>query len=343
MPPKASPTAAFDSVMRDLRAGIYKPIYLLMGEESYFIDQISNYITEHALPEDARDFNQSVFYGADTSMRSVVELARRFPMMAERQVVVLREAQSAAEFGLLEKYLEKPQLSTVLVICYKGKIDKRKKYVSQAGSLGVLYESPKMRDTEISAFAEQYARSQGASIDRKSSAMLAEHVGTDVKRLVSEIDKILVSFVPGSPKEITPLLVEKFVGISNEFNGFELQNAITRKDIYKVNFIVDHLMKNPKSGGLFTIMPSMFRFFQNLMLAHYAPAPRDTSAIMSYLSLNNEWAARPYVEGMKHYSAMKTIKIIEKFREVDCKLKGLDNPSTSPEELAKELIFFILH
>lgn len=342
---KPNPTLiAYDSIMAELRKGVFKPLYLLLGDEAYFIDQISQYILDNALKEEERDFNQVVFYGADTSMRQVLEQARRYPMMAERQVVVLREAQSADEFSLIEKYVENMVETTVLVICAKGmKLDRRKKYLNLAAQKGVVFESQPMRDYEVSAFAEQYVRSQGGTIDRKASSMVVEAVGNELKRMVSEIDKVLVSFPPGAPKNITPQLVEKCVGISNEFNGFELRDAIVRKDVYKVNLIVTHLMRNPKSGGLFKIMPSLFSYFQNLMLAYYAPAPRDASAIMSYLGLSSEWATKAYQDGMRNYTAMKTIQIIDKFREIDCKSKGLDNPNTPPDELAQELIFFILH
>lgn len=341
---KKSPTEAFDSIMAELRNGVFKPVYILMGEETYFIDQISEYIQNHALKEEERDFNQMVFYGADSTMRQVIEQSKRFPMMAEHQVVILREGQMVSDFALLEKYLEKPMMSTILVICYNGgKLDKRRKYVSQAMSLGVVFESPKLRDNEVTGLVEQYVRAREASIDRKASSMIVESVGSDLKRLFSEIEKMIVVFPPGAPKNITPQIVEKCVGISNEFNGFELRDAIVHKDIFKVNLIVTHLMKNPKSGGLFKILPSLFAYFQNLMLAHYAPAPKDSSAIMSYLGLSVEWAAKSYIEGMRNYSAMKTIQIIDKFREIDCKSKGLDNVSSSPDDLAKELIFFILH
>lgn len=342
---KPNPTiTAYDSIMADLRKGVLKPLYLLTGDEAYFIDMISQYIAEHALKEEERDFNQIVFYGADTSMRQVLEQARRYPMMAERQVVILREAQSASEFNLIEKYIEKVVPTTVLVLCCKGmKLDRRKKYVTQAQSIGVVFDSAPLRDYEISAFAEKYIKEQGASIDPKASAMISEAVGTDLKRLISEIDKVMVALAGSPSKAITPAVVEKCIGISNEFNGFELRDAIVHKDVYKVNLITSHLMRNPKSGGLFKILPSLFAYFQNLMLAHYAPAPKDASAIMSYLGLGNEWAARAYVDGMKNYNAMKTIQIIDKFREIDCKSKGLDNPNTPPEELAQELIFFILH
>lgn len=339
-----STVSAFQGIMADLRKGNIKPIYLLIGEEAYFIDKISEYITDNVLREEERDFNQVVFYGADTSMRQVLEQARRYPMMAERQVVVLREAQQAKEFALIEKYAEKIVDTTVLVICARGmKVDRRKKYFNLVAQKGVLFVSEPMHDYDIVPFAEEQVRVAGATIDRKASSMLVEAVGTDVKRLMSELAKVLAAFPPGAPKNITPEMVEKFVGISNEFNGFELRDAVAQRDVYKTNLIVTHLMKKSKSDGLFKILPSVFSYFQNLMIAHYAPPPKDVSAIMSYLGINHPLAAKPYVEGVRNYSAMKTIQIIDKFHEIDCKLKGLDSNNTPEEELAQELFFFILH
>lgn len=338
----------YETIMESLRAKNYSPVYILMGTkdgtESYYMDSISQYVLDNVLAEEEKDFNQTLFYGADVNMRQVIEQAKHFPMMAERQVVVLREAQAAKEFDLIEKYLEKPNPSTILVVCYKGAIDGRKKYIAQAQKVGHVAAFAPLREWELAAFIEDYVAKRGASIDRKATAMIAESVGSDLKRLVSEIEKVFVVFPPGSPKNITPALVEKCIGISKDFNVYELREAISRHDVQKANIIVKHFMDNPRSGGLFSFIPIMFSYFQNLMLAHYAPMPRNASAIMSYLGLKNEYATRPYVEGMKHYNAMKTINIIDKFREIDARSKGLDSTSnTTPEELAKELIFYILH
>lgn len=345
---KSAAQQQYEAIMASLRNKQYKPIYILMGAkegtESYYMDNISDYIANSVLAPEERDFNQVIFYGADTSMRQVIEQAKRFPMMAEHQVVVLREAQQAKEFDLIEKYIEKPNPQTILVICYKGSIDGRKKYVSQAQKVGEVAAFAPLREWEVTSFIEEYVRSKGGSIDRKSSSMVAEHVGSDLKRLISELDKVFVVFPPGAPKDITAELIERCIGISKDYNSFELRDAIAAHNIEKTNLIVKHVMGDPRSGGLFALIPTLFSYFQNLMLAHYAPAPRNSTAIMSYLGLRNEFATKGYTEGMKHYSPMKTIQIIDKFREIDAKSKGLDaTGNTTPEELAKELIFFILH
>lgn len=338
----------YEVIMANLRAKNYSPVYILMGTkdgtESYYMDSISQYVLDNVLAEDEKDFNQTLFYGSDVNMRQVIEQAKHYPMMAERQVVVLREAQATKEFDLIEKYIEKPNPTTILVICYKGAIDGRKKYITQAQKVGEVAAFAPLRDWELGQFIEDYVRKSGASIDSKATSMIAEQVGSDLKRLVSEIEKVCVAFPPGAPKTITPALIEKCIGISKDYNVFELRDAISRHDVAKANIIVKHFMDNPRSGGLFSFLPIMFAYFQNLMLAHYAPAPRNASAIMSYLGLRNEYATKVFVEGMKHYNPMKTIQIIDKFREVDARSKGLDSTAnTTPDELAKELIFFILH
>lgn len=338
----------YETVMADFRSQQYKLVYLLMGTseatESYFLDNISEYVLQNVLKEEERDFNQSLFYGSDTTMKQVVEQCRRFPMMAERQVVVFREAQQAKDFDLLEKYVSNPNPTTVLVICYKGSVDGRKKYVGQIQKNGRVAVFAPLYEKELGPFISQYVRGKGASIDVKANAMLAEHVGSDLKRLISEIDKMLVAFPPGSPMAINAELVEKCVGISKDFNGFELRSAISRHEVEKVNIIVKHKLGDPNSKDMFPMISMVFGFFQNLMIAFYAPAPRNASAIMSYIGLANEWAARDYVEGMKHYTPMKTLLIIDKIREIEGKLKGLDATANTPKnDLMKELFFFILH
>lgn len=338
----------YEAIMANLRAKNYSPVYILMGTkdgtESYYMDSISQYVLDNVLAEDEKDFNQTLFYGSDVNMRQVIEQAKHYPMMAERQVVVLREAQATKEFDLIEKYIEHPNPTTILVICYKGTIDGRKKYINQAQKVGEVAAFAPLRDWELGTFIEDYVRKNGATIDGKATSMIAEQVGSDLKRLVSEIEKVCVAFPPGAPKTITPALVEKCIGISKDYNVFELREAISRHNVAKANIIVKHFMDNPRSGGLFSFLPIMFSYFQNLMLAHYAPAPRNASAIMTYLGLRNEYATKDFVEGMKHYNPMKTIQIIDKFREIDARSKGLDSTAnTTPDELAKELIFFILH
>ena len=344
MAEKKATGTTFDTVMRDLRAGIFAPVYVLMGEESYYIDLVTDYIAEHALREEERDFNQTVVFGADVNAGQVADMARRYPMMAERQVVIVKEAQNIKNWDRLESYLEKPQPSTVLVIAYKnGKIDGRKKILTIAQKAGVVFESKKKRDYELPSFIEAHLREKGCTIDNKSAQMIAEHIGADLSRLASELDKVVLSMSENEPKKVTPEIVERQIGVSKDFNGFELRSAIAERNVVKANRIINYFDKNPKSGSAFMLIPVLFTYFQNLMLAFYAPNKTNENDLAQWLDLRSGWAAREYMLGMRNYSGMKVMQIIGKIRETDAKSKGLDNPNTSIGELMKELVFFILH
>ena len=329
--------------MADLKAGNYQPVYLLMGEEPYYIDLVTDYIMEHALEPDERDFNQNVLYGVDTNCSQIVDMAKGYPMMAERQVLVVKEAQNIRSWEPMEHYLEKPMPTTVLVICYKnGKADRRQKWVQRAEKVGVVLESKKKKDYELPSFIDGYLRSKGATADQKSKQMIADHVGADLSRLVSELDKVLIS-LPENDRRITPDIVEREIGVSKDFNIFELKNAIIARDIFKANQIVKYFDDNPKAGSLYAVLPNLFSFFQNLMIAYYTPGNRTENEVAKFLDLKNTWSVRDYMTGMKNYTGTKTLQIIYKIREIDAKSKGLDNPNTGPGELMKELIYFILH
>jgi len=337
-------TVTYDSVMRDLKAGAYAPVYILMGEEGYFIDKISDFIAENALPKEARDFNQDVVFGSDVAPNRIVDMARQFPVMAERRVVIVKEAQNLKNWDRLEKYMEKPVRSTVLVLCHKnGSIDGRKKILPKAAAVGVVFESKKKRDYELPSFIEFYLKTQGkATIDAKATQMIADHIGADLSRLTSELDKLLLS-LPESDRRITPDIVEQRIGVSKDFNAFEFRSAIVNRDVLKANRILDYFNKNPKSGGPFMLIPMLFSYFQNLLIAFYAPQPKTEESIARWLDLRSGWAARDYVTGMRNYSGVKVMQIITKIRETDAKSKGLDNPNTPVGELLRELVFFILH
>ena len=343
MAEKKSVGTTFETIMRDLKAGQYAPVYVLMGEESYYIDRITDYIAQHALREEERDFNQTVVFGADVSAGQVADLARRFPMMAERQVVIVKEAQNIKNWDRLEAYFEKPQLTTVLVLAYKnGTIDGRKKVVAKAQKCGVVFESKKKRDYELPAFIEGYLKTLQCTIDNKSSQMIADHIGADLSRLTSELDKVVMS-LPENDRRITPEVVEQQIGVSKDFNGYELRSAIANRDILKANRIVKYFDSNPKSGSAFMLIPLLFSYFQNLMIAYYSPNRTNENEVGKWLDLRNGWATREYVLGMRNYSGVKVMQIIDKIRETDAKSKGLDNPNTGVGELLKELVNFIFY
>lgn len=336
-------TTTYESILSDLSEGKFAPLYILMGEESYFIDKITDFIAQNALREEERDFNQTVCFGSDVSAAAVADMARRYPMMAERQVVIVKEAQNIKQWDQLEQYFEKPQPTTVLVIAYKnGTIDGRKKILTKAQNAGaVIFESKKLYERDLPVFIVDYLKRHQATIDHKSCLMIAEHIGSDLSRLTSELDKVCLSMPEGS-RHITPEVVEEQIGVSKDFNGFEFRSAIANRDILKANQILKYFDSNPKSGGPFMLIPLLFNFFQNLMLAHYAPQKTD-SGVAQFLDLRNAWGAKEYMIGLRNYSGMKTMQIIQKIRETDAKSKGLDNPNTPVGDLMKELVFFILH
>ncbi len=337
-------TVTFDAIMRDLKSGKYAPVYILMGDESYYIDRITDYIAENVLDPDGRDFNQTVVFGADTTAAQVVDMAKGYPVMpAAHRVVIVKEAQGLKSLDALERYFEKPLASTLLVIAYKnGTIDRRKKVVGKAEAVGVVFESKKKRDYELPTFIETYLKKNHVAIDPKSAAMIAEHIGADLSRLISELDKVMIS-LPDDNRRVTPDIVEREIGVSKEFNIFELRTAIIERNVFKANQIVKYFDKNPKAGSLFSCLPLLYTFFQNLMVAFYAPDKNNDNNLAAFLELKSVWALKDYRVGMRNFSAMKTLQILAKIRETDAKSKGLDSLNTSTDDLMRELIFFILH
>ena len=330
--------------MSDLKAGRYEPVYYLMGDESYYIDKISDYIAEHALQPEERDFNQTVMFGSDVTAAQVADAARRYPMMAERQVIIVKEAQNLKQTDQLEKYFKTPVKSTVLVLCHKnGSIDGRKReYVKTIKAAGVLFESKKLRDRDLPPFIEKYLKQREVSIDQKSMQLIADSIGADLSRLTSELDKVILA-LPATDRRVTPQVVEDQIGVSKDFNAFELRDAIVNRQVFKANQIIKYFDENPKAGSIYSFLPMLFNYFQNLMIAFYAPNNKSQESVAEWLELRSPWAAKDYMTGMRNYSGMKVMQIISKIREIDAKSKGLDNPNTPPGELMKELIFYTLH
>ena len=334
----------FEGIMADLQAGRYEPVYYLMGDESYYIDKICDYIAEHALRPEERDFNQTIMFGSDVTAAQVADAARRYPMMAERQVVIVKEAQNLKQTDQLEKYFKTPLKSTVLVLCHKnGSIDGRKReYVKAVKAAGMLFESKKLRDRDLPPFIENYLKQYQVSIDPKATQMIADSIGADLNRLTSELDKVRIS-LPEENRRVTPQVVEDQIGVSKDFNAFELRDAIVNRNVFKANQIIKYFDNNPKAGSIYSFLPMLFNYFQNLMIAYYAPNNKSQEGVAEWLELRSPWAAKDYMTGMRNFSGMKVMQIISKIREIDAKSKGLDNPNTPPGELMKELIFYILH
>lgn len=335
--------ATYSQIMSELKKGRYSPVYYLMGEEPYFIDRISDYIEQNAMPENQRDFNQIVVYALDTSMQSVLERARSFPMMGERQVIIVKEAQHLSrDIDLLSSYLTMPQQSTVLVFCHKnGTLDKRKKVASEISKVGVLFTSKKLKDDQLLKFVSDYVAEKGLKADAKSCSMLVEFVGADLSRMAGEVDKLAVA-MPQGADSITPESVERLVGISKDYNVFEFKDAIVRKNILKANQIALYYEKNSKTYPIQMVSAVLFQYFANLMLAWYAP-DKSEAGIADFLGMKSTWGVKDYIVGMKNYSAFAVLNIISELRYTDARSKGVEATGNTTEGLLRELVFKILH
>lgn len=332
----------YEEIARDLKNRVYKPVYYLMGEESYYIDKISEYIMQSVLTEEEKEFNQTVLYGADTDVTTIINAAKRYPMMAERQVVVVKEAQNVKRMEDLSFYLQKPLQSTILVICHKhGVIDRRKKLAAEIEKAGVLFESKKMKETQLPGFISSYLKRKQVEIEPKAAEMMAEFVGTDLSRLAGELEKLVIT-LPQGMRRVTPEQIERNIGISKDYNNFELRSALVTKDILKANRIIKYFEENPKTNPLQMTLSVLFGFFSNLMLAYYAPE-KSEQGIAAQLGLKSPWQAREYIAAMRAYSGVKVMQIIGEIRYCDARSKGVDNSSLTDGDLLRELIYRILH
>lgn len=332
----------YEEIVRNLKNRIYAPVYFLMGEEDYYIDRIADYIIDTVLSETEKEFNLTVTYGADTDVANVINAAKRYPMMSEYQVVVVKEAQSLKHIEELAFYLQKPQKSTILVVCYKhGSIDRRKKLAAEIEKNGVLFESRKLKDNQIPGFISSYLKRKKVEIEPKASEMMAEFVGADLNRMAGELEKLILT-LPEGARRITPEQIERNIGISKDYNNFELRSALVEKDVLKANKIIKYFEENPKNNPLQMTLAILFNFFSNLMLAYYAPEKSD-QGIAAQLGLKSPWQAKEYMAAMRRYSGVKVMQIIHAIRECDARSKGIGNPSTPDGELLCDLIYFILH
>lgn len=332
----------FDAIRKDIQQRRFHPIYLLMGEEGYFIDALTELLVESVLTEEEKDFNLHTFYGIDADVNTIISSARRYPMMAERQLVVIKEAQQLDKLELLEVYAKNPMLSTVLVISYKhGAIDRRKAIVKSIEKIGVLFESKKMYENQIPAFITSWFKEREIGIDVKSAQMLTDHMGNDISKLIPQLQKLEISLDEGG-RRITSELIEKNVGISKDYNNFELQKAIIHKDTLTANRIVNHFGMNPKDHPIMVTVIVLFNYFSNLLECFWLPR-KDEQSIMSALNIRSSYFARDYLTGVRNYNARKVMDIISDLRTFDARSKGVDNISASHGELLKELVYRIMH
>lgn len=333
---------SFEQIKKDISSRKFHPVYLLMGDEPYYIDDITNHLLETVVPETEKDFNQTILYGAETDVGSIVTLARSYPMMSDQQLIVIREAQGLKKIEDLEVYVKNPLKSTVLVINYKnGTLDKRKKLYAEIEKHGVVFESKKIPEYKMSAFITSFVTSKGLGIDAKSSQMLADYLGNDLSKVVNEVDKLMLSMNAGD-KRITAELIESNIGISKDFNNYELLKAIVEKDILKANRIADYFYKNPKNNPLIVTLVVTFNFFSNLMICYWAK-DKSENGIAKELGFRNSYQAKDYILALKNYNAFKSMEIISLLRLYDAKCKGVGNVSASDGELLKELLFKMMH
>lgn len=339
----AKPNITHREIVEQIRRQEYKPVYLLMGEEAYYIDRISEYIADNVLTKDEQDFNQTIIYCTrETAVADVINCARRYPMMAKYQVVIVKEAQNLLKIDELSVYAKNPLKTTILVICYKnGSIDPKKKLVTAIEDVGVVFESKKLREGMLPSFISDYVKRKDISIDQQATMMLVEYIGSDLNRIASELDKLALALPPGF-KQINATIIEKNIGISKEFNNPELRTALINRDVYKANQIINYFEANPKTNPLVVTMSMLFNFFSNMMLAYYAP-DKSPRGLMEQLELKLDWQLKDYTKAMRVYSAMKTMQIIDKLRETDGKLKGIRKGNLSDGDIMRELIYFILH
>lgn len=331
-----------DDILKELRAKQYRPVYYLMGEEPYYIDLIADYITDNILTETEKEFNLTVVYGADVDIATVINAAKRYPMMSEHQVVVVKEAQNIRNMEELSYYLQKPLLSTILVICHKhGVLDRRKKLAAEIEKTGVLFESKKVKDAQLPAFITSYMKRKGIDVEPKATAMLADFVGADLSRLTGELEKLIITLPKGHTR-VTPEQIEKNIGISKDYNNFELRSALVEKDVLKANKIIKYFEENPKTNPIQMTLSLLFGFFSNLMLAYYAP-DKSEQGIATFLGLRSPWQSREYMGAMRRYNGVKTMQIIGEIRYADAKSKGVANSSLSDGDILRELVFKILH
>ena len=330
----------FQSILSDLKAKKYQPVYFLMGEESYFIDFISDYIINEVLNDTEKEFNQTVLYAKDIDVQTVISTAKQFPLMGKRTVVIIKEAQQLKKIEQLENYLNNPQESTILVFCYKYKsLDKRKSIYKILSKKAVLFESKKLYDNQVPAWIVNYLSSKQYKIGHKASHLIAEYLGNDLNKISNELEKLMIILPVNS--EITLESIESNIGISKDYNNFELTNALAKKDIIKSNRIANFFSKNPKENPLVVSVGVIFNFFQKVLLYHTI-IDKSSNNVARLLKIN-PYFIKDYQIAAKNYSKSKSIEVIGLCRTYDMKSKGVDNHSINDGELLKEFLFKILH
>lgn len=330
----------FDQIIGDIRNKIYYPVYFLMGEEPYFIDTISDMLEDQVLDPAEQAFNQVIVYGRDVDVHDIVSLARNYPMTGDYQVLIVKEAQDVKNIDTLEQYIEKLPKSTILVLNYKyRKFDKRRSLAKKIDARGVLFESKKLYDNHIPKWIVQYLAQKNYDITPKACQMMADFLGTDLHKVRNELEKLVIALPAG--KKITDEDVERNIGISKDYNIFELQKAIGKRDVLKANQIVRYFGANSKDYPLLLTAINLYSFFTKVLKVHYT---RDKSRnnLASILSVN-PFFVEDYQLAARNYNIAGAVRCIAVLREYDLKSKGYNSQDIGADELYKEMLFKLLH
>lgn len=330
--------ASYSLVRSEILKKSFKPIYLFMGDESFFIDDLTDMMDKMILSETERDFNHTVFYGEDADVRTIISTCQRYPLMSDYQVVIVKEAQRLNNFELLEHYAKKPLKSTILIINYKhGTVDGRRTIVKAIDKVGVIFESKRLYENKIPAFITSYYRDRGFQIDAKSTQMLVDYIGNDLSKLVQELEKLQV-VLSGKQPRITAEIIEENIGISKDYNNFELIKAIANKDRAKAFRIVEYFDKNQKNNPLIMTLNAFIYYFNNLVECFWLPN-RSEQSVMKALNFRSTFMTQDYMAGLRNYTVNEVLEIISQLRIFDAKSKGIDNPPlTTNGELLRELV-----
>lgn len=335
-----------ENVLKDLKAKKYAPIYFLHGDESFYLDQISSFIEKNALQEHEKGFNQIILYGKDTNLGTIIQNARRFPMMSERQVVIVKEAQQLSDWSkadskkVLEAYIKQPQPSTVLVFNHKHKSFNKNTTIYKAmDKQAIVVESKKIRENQVAPWIESYFKQKGYQINFKAVSMLTESIGADLGRLQTEIDKLLLN-VADKTKPIDEHLIEEHVGISKSYNIFELQKALGNKNWFKTRQILQYWEANPKTQPLIPTIAMIFQYFCKLLVAHQT-ANKNDQHLAKVLKVS-PYFVKDYKAALRQYPLSKVVRIIHYLREADLQSKGVTTRNTSDAQILQELVFKIL-
>ncbi len=327
-------------IVTDIRNGIIKPIYFLMGEEPYYIDRISEFIDKNVLAEEEKGFNQMVLYGRDVTIEDIVSNAKRFPMMAERQVVIVKEAQDLSRtIEKLADYVENPQPSTVLVVCYKyKKIDKRKKLYKVVAKNGVIFEGKKLYENQVSDWIRRVLAGAKYNIEPKAAQMLVEFLGTDLSKINNELEKLKLIIPEGS--QITADQIEENIGISKEFNNFELRKAIGSRNVIKAHRIINYFAQNPKDNPLVVTISLLYSFFSQV-LQYHGLSDKSQRNVASALKIN-PYFVKDYSEAAHNFPMKKVSRIIALLRDADVKSKGVGAANLPQGDILKELLVKVM-